>query len=266
MDEELLKLIYQNEPDYNIIPGGVRINEIPNNIINFSKSTSLDFSSYNEEICYVKNFINIKDCDNIVKLFEEYGSYSPVTVQGLQEVTNDNIGSNRITAFSPKLAQLIFENLFVNTSVPNIRKCNPTTPTDWWQGEEKNRYWEFTGVSPMLRFMKYEKGGLHFPHYDAGFIYPNSDYRTLKSFVLYLTTNNSGATRIINDEQMGKIWERDHSDWHREPYKDEIHLEFLPVKGDMLIFDHRICHDVSHFEDPIGTRIVIRGDLIYKKI
>jgi hypothetical protein len=86
----------------------------------------------------------------------------------------------------------------------------------------------------------------------------------LKSFVLYLSTNSTGATRIIDDGQENiKVWDRNHDDWDRPVNEDEIIVESLPQKGSMLVFDHRVAHDVNLYDGAEGDRIILRGDLIY---
>ncbi len=150
--------------------------------------------------------------------------------------------------------------------IPKLLECEDTTSTDWWQGQITRR-WRYHGVSPLLRFMKYPKGGHHAAHYDAGYIYADSKYRTLFSFVAYFSTNKTGATRIIRDGQENTpIWDRNHADWDRDARPDEIVAESLPVKGNVLFFQHRIPHDVAEYTDEGQDRIIIRGDLIYNAL
>jgi len=115
--------------------------------------------------------------------------------------------------------------------------------------------------------MKYERGGQHFAHYDAGFIYPDDNYRTLQSIVIYLTTVNcGGATRFIQDSQQNiPIWERNHLDWTREAASSEVLAISQPQAGSILVFDHRECHDVEIYSGE-HPRIVIRGDIIYRSV
>lgn len=218
----------------------------------------------------VKYFIDNNSVDNINNFMFNAPELAPVSIQGLQEITEDTIGSHRTTMWNPILADK-FDKLIKNTShpyygLPLKMECNELTATDWWQGNKNRKKWEYYGVSPMLRYMKYSNQGQHFCHYDAGFQYPDDNYRTLKSFVLYLSTNNSGATRFIQDNQYNiPVWDRKHEDWDRPAKDNEVLIESLPVKGSLLIFNHRLAHDVSVFspEDENETRIIIRGDLIY---
>jgi ectoine hydroxylase-related dioxygenase (phytanoyl-CoA dioxygenase family) len=115
--------------------------------------------------------------------------------------------------------------------------------------------------------MRYNEDSEHFAHYDAGFFYPDSVYRTLKSMVIYLTTNDSGATRFIDDDQSDvHVWNRKHDDWNRRVYDSEVIYSSYPQKGSVLLFDHRLCHDVQQYDGKSGDRIIIRGDIIYETI
>ena len=115
--------------------------------------------------------------------------------------------------------------------------------------------------------MKYESGGQHYAHYDAGFIYPDDKYRTLQSIVIYLTTNVAGgSTRFIQDGQSTvPMRERKTEDWLREVEPNEVITSVYPKKGNILFFDHRLCHDVEKYFGN-GPRIIVRGDIIYQAI
>lgn len=213
------------------------------------------------------NVLSPVDSKKLRDLFLNSHITAPVSIQGRQDVPDDRIGSVRATAWSPYLADQIWSRLKMH---PHFSlkwfMMEDFVATDWWQ-EGPFRKWEAFGVSPMLRFMKYEKGGQHYSHYDAGFIYPDPHYRTLKSIVIYLTTNEgSGATRFVEDGQGNlPVWERDHRDWTRETREEEIITRSYPIEGSVLSFNHRLCHDVEIFNGP-GDRIIIRGDIIYKAI
>ena len=191
--------------------------------------------------------------------------FENVTVQGIKDVPDDRIGSIRTTAWSTKIADEIWEKKF-KFFMQDIA-CSTKTPTDWWQGDNERRLWKPVGISPMLRFMKYENGGQHYAHYDAGHIYKDDKFRTLCSFVMYLTTNeNGGTTRFIEDQQSDlNEWERKHEDWPRESREDEVLFRSKPIIGNVLVFPHRLCHDVEkYFGDT--PRIIIRGDVLFEAI
>ncbi len=86
--------------------------------------------------------------------------------------------------------------------------------------------------------------------------------------MLYLTTNKTCATRFIYDEKNVNlpVWERTHDDWSRRVKDNEVILVSQSKIGRALIFDHRLCHDVEPYDGAEGHRIIIRSDIIYKKI
>lgn len=217
------------------------------------------------DILTLESALTTESCDALIKLFESSGISAPVSVSGMQD-DGYGVGSDRATGWSPELASAL-----TSIIIPHLEKKvgNSKCATDWWQSvpnEPMHQVWEPVEISPLLRFMKYKKDSEHFAHYDAGFFYPDGEHRTLKSVVIYLTTNNSGATRFIEDGQ-GElpVWDRNHSDWNRRVESHEVKMASYPVKGKILIFDHRLCHDVEQFDGLDGDRIIIRGDVIYKK-
>jgi len=212
-----------------------------------------------------ENVISDESCDAINRLHDFSPNYQAVSVQGMKDIRGpEDIGSYRTTTWNPYLAQE-FERLFYWTDFPDIVNCEDTTSTDFWQNTKCRKY-VYEGVSPLLRAMTYKEGNKHACHYDAAYLYPDSNYRTLLSFVAYFSTNKTGATRIIRDGQETlPVWERNHSDWDREERPEEIIAESLPVKGNVLFFFHRIPHSVSKFIPEIEgeERRIIRGDLVY---
>jgi hypothetical protein len=85
--------------------------------------------------------------------------------------------------------------------------------------------------------------------------------------VIYLTSNSSGATRVIKDGQEHlDVYDRNHSDWSQRSEDWQILYDVLPEIGKMFIFDHRLCHDVEQYDGLTGDRIIIRGDIIYAKV
>lgn len=250
-----LEQLFKIEPDYT-------------KTLNLSDFIHPTLNKVSDEIQIINNVLSIEDCKQIIELFEKQGNYQSVSVQGMTDGQyNNKKGSDRITGFCPEIATNFYNRIkrLLNESFI----CNRFTSTDWWQQSdgsyEGHTDWKMVGLSPMLRFMKYEKYGKHYAHYDTCFLYPGGTHRTLKSFVLYLTTNYTGSIRFIKDNQSHiPTHLRNHNDWNRETLPNEVYFETLPVAGNMLIFDHKICHDVDEF---LGNeeRIIIRGDVLFEK-
>lgn len=259
--------LVQNEPDMSKVPGGWK----PETDLKLDESFgSMPVRRLLDDTLKAIVFDNVlspTDSTKLRELFLNSHIAAPVSIQGRQDVPDDRIGSVRATAWSPYLADQLWNRLKTNEFFTwPWHIMSDTIATDWWQ-DGPYRKWVPVGVSPMLRFMKYEKDGQHYAHYDAGYIYPDPHYRTLKSIVIYLTTNeDSGSTRFIKDGQEKlAVWDRDHRDWTRETAEEEILAKSYPKEGSILVFNHRLCHDVETFKGP-GDRIIIRGDIIYKAV
>lgn len=219
------------------------------------------------------------DCASLISAMGTQ-TLQPVDVFGHAGADQASVGSKRVTAWSPDLADVLWEKirdgvLHLTRGVSDLPDgritCGNTFPTDWYgDGTRKeHRRWRAVGVSPVLRFMRYERGGEHAAHYDAGYDYetenPKDRRRTLASVVWYLTTNEDGGqTRLVDDGQSAVPTPlRDHRDWAGIADDYDVQHVFYPIEGNAVIFWHRMCHDVSPYfgGDP---RIIIRGDVIFE--
>ena len=224
------------------------------------------------------NALTHRECRSLIKSFLAQ-KMQAVSVSGFVTGSHE-VGSMRATAWSPELADTLWGKW-----KPEIQKhiysrtMNDYTATDWYAmpatdcalERQEHRYWKPVGISPVLRFMKYEQGGEHNTHYDMGYDYwgrdPNDPRRTLMSFVVYLTTcahGTGGGTRFIEDGQ-GAIPTalRNHDDWSERARLDQVTFASRPVEGKVLFFDHRMAHDVEPYTGST-PRIIIRGDLIFQ--
>lgn len=234
-----------------------------------------------DEATIIRNVFTKDECEKLIRFMHQSPNFEPVGIQGMMDKKDEMMGSMRTSIWCPEIAELIWERL------DHLRDYNldyefdensHSIATDWWQHNfdpkigrnfdpsEGDGYLCATlvAISPLLRFMKYQNEGQHYAHYDASFIYPDHNYRSLKSMVIYLTTNEGAATRFIKDNQQHiPIWNRKHEDWNRPVNEDEIIAKSECIQGNVLFFDHRICHDVQQY---FGTedRVIIRGDVIYE--
>ncbi|MFO0604667.1 MAG: NAD(+) synthase [Polyangiales bacterium] len=211
-----------------------------------------------------RGVLTARDCAVLREAMAASGAAEPVGVTGVRG--SYGVGSVRATGWSPELAAALWERL--RPAVPSVRFVGPRDPTDAFATEHRvgHRSWRVVGLSPLLRFMRYEPGGRHLGHYDAGYDYGDGR-RTLLSVVFYLTdAPTSGATRFLRDGQEGTfLATRDLGDWTRDARDDEVLASVFPAVGDALVFDHRICHDVARWEGP-GDRVSIRCDVVYEAV
>lgn len=190
-------------------------------------------------------------------------TWVPVGQNGLRkgfDPRRDVTGSLRATSFAPRVAALLWERLAGR--VPMLRTMADDTPTDW----EGSRVWRPVGVNPLLRFIKYERGGLLVPHHDAPYEAPDGT-RTLMSVLVYLTEASGGATRLLIDPQRNRpLAERDHADWPSPEPSDSPRVLFgaLPRAGSALILDHRVLHDADVLEGE-QPKLVLRTDILFRR-
>jgi hypothetical protein len=264
-------LFLGEKPNIQNLPGGFEYNDS----ISLSHGDSMIKYIHKLKNDYVYVFNDIlshASCDKLIDLYYQSNNHQDVSVQGRKDISTDQIGSNRTTLWAVNLAQdltNLFEKINVFKTIFNKDgkfTFNKFSSTDIDLSGETVDYKPF-GVSPLLRLMKYQKGGQHYAHYDSGYIYNNSPYRTLFSIVLYLTTNTKGgATRVVYDGQEGTPTHlRNHDDWLTPVIDESVLYSVPPVKGRVMIFPHRLCHDVEQYfgDEP---RIIIRGDIVCEKV
>ena len=219
-----------------------------------------------------RDVLTAEDCRRLVEAMEQSHQGCPVDVFGFSDgdargiraaATEEARGSWRATAWSPELAAQLWSKL--EQAIPAQRKIEDDRIATDWHAPHPCRDWVKVGLSPVLRFMRYESGGQHCCHYDASFDYGDGR-RTLLSVVFYLTEAAPGAggcTRFVRDGQEDKpVAERSFGDWPRLTRPDEVILGVRPELGSVLAFDHRLCHDVEQYVGS-GPRVIVRGDVVF---
>lgn len=211
----------------------------------------------------IPNLIPAKERTLILQELEK-ANWQPVSITGMSGNWNpgDEIGSYRASNYTPEYAEVLWNR--IKHAFPTVRVFNEADNTDY----DGHELWEPIGVSPLLRFIKYEEGGWLVVHYDAPYV-QDEDIRTLQSFVIYLEqspTITGGATRYLEDPQAGvPIVQRKLEDQKRAASEEEVRLRFAPANGTGVIFDHRLLHDAELVQGE-GHKIIIRTDIMYRKV
>lgn len=193
----------------------------------------LDIGTGNQDIT---NYM-INEFNSYFDYFDRMGLIENVSITGVQENINDGKGSSRFSTMSPHLANIL--TLLINISgVTNTAK-------------------NFYRVADYFRFMRYENGGQHYPHYDSDYKFTiDNNFITRYSMVLYHNYCYSGELFFCNDSR-----ETTTSDWDRQATDNEIYLSIKPAPLKLVLFPHTLCHGVKKFEG--DKRDIIRGDLIF---
>lgn len=196
----------------------------------------------------------------ILRLVCETHEWKAVGLDGFADKPVEQIGNYRLSNYNQGLADVLWRRL--RLYLPEVRTMDERTPTD----HEGHSRWKPVGVSPLFRFIRYKEGGQLVAHYDA--TYKESDTRrTLMSMVIYLTSNQRGATRFLKDAQAGKpMSEMNFADWDRAGNDDEVILRCEPHVGSAIIFDHRMLHDGEPLGEGDPEKIIIRTDIMFEKV
>lgn len=252
------ELITTSKPDLTRLPAGWEPEHVPDlydDVTPVVQNNSLAM--------VIDHLFSKAECESLIQLMQSAPQVAPVNYQGNPKQDSEHIGSVRVNLWSTELSESIWKKL--SPYIDPVH-ADESTLTDWWQGDKFRKNWRPVAVSPLMRFMRYEKHGKHLPHYDAGFIYNNDNLRSLMSLIIYLTSHQlGGETRMVNDKQQAAIWDRNHDDWTREAIDSEIQFCCKPREGRALLFLHRECHDVAeYFGD--NARIIIRTDILFEAV
>ena len=210
----------------------------------------------------VKNLFTEEQCNVIISMLDE-NNWISVGFDGYKNSALERIsnkGSQRQTAHDQALAEYVWSKL--REVLPAIKNINEQELSD----ADGCSVWRALGISPLFRFIKYTKGDLLIPHYDAPYRYDDKT-TTLVSLVIYLTSHNDegGETRFIKDPQIELLSEeRNYDDWNRIANEDEVIYKNVCHKGEALLMDHRILHDSSEFTGA-EYKLIIRTDVVYTK-
>lgn len=219
---------------------------------------------------YADNFISKEDCNWLLEVFNKR-ELKPVGVDGYNTDNDLLIGSVRSTAWAPNYAKILTKK-FLHFGIHRNESILGSTLDEYSSTDNFDldgtvyRRAKFLGASPFMRFMKYKEGGYHRTHYDAAFIHPkNKQVRTLCSWVLFLndvTSEEGGKLRFIDDDQWYiKTSERCFDDYKVDTDPKKVLASVQPKAGTVVVFDHRLPHDVELF---VGSeRNIIRGDLFF---
>jgi hypothetical protein len=221
------------------------------------------------EIIEIKNFLTKKEIKQLKKQIKKQ-SKGKVPTNGkfhsLKE--KEKIGAERSYIFSKRFSKKIKKRIkgIIEKEIIVNRKNDSIDYLGY-----KN--WKLKKVNPLLRIIEYKKygkkyGGRLIPHYD----YPydkNNKERSLKTIVIYLTTNKSGATRFLKDNikkarKEKSIYKKDYKDKDYIPKKNKIIKEVFPEKGKAIVFDHRMLHDAGEITYK-EKKIIIFMDIIYER-
>lgn len=191
--------------------------------------------------------------------------WQPVGIDGIAShyEDGDEIGSLRATTFSPELADYLWACVAPHLSSPLIAEDDPQVDI------KPGSIWRPIGVSPLMRFIRYDQGGLLVPHYDAPFAYDEKQM-TLKSLVLYADNQSitGGATRFLRDDRLDdSVADRDLHDRTELAKSEDVIESVNPNAGSVIVFDHRILHDSEPVESTAqgGRKVIVRTDVVYSK-
>lgn len=200
-----------------------------------------------------------EECKNIVNFMDSN--------QDKLHDANSNIryrNNQRIIVHNDVVASIILQRLSVilseiNQSTILVDKSNFTSyfmNSTGMLGE-----WKLHSLNHVFRLCKYNTLGHFGPHADADYVVDPLKMRSLKTFMIYLNDDYSdGETSFAHDH--GMYFDTERNICCSPP--ENIYARLKAVKGDCLIFDHKILHEGIQVTD--GCKYIMRTDIIYEKV
>ena len=222
-------------------------------ILNYTPNSVLKYYDILDEKVIVINIQNEEYINYLQNQFNIWFNYfklknlvENVSITGIKENMNDGQGSSRYSTNSPKLSEYLTNIL--NSFNLNIR-------ADFHRDYDSIiNICKYSKVSDYFRFMKYENGGQHYPHYDTDFVIDKNTI-TKYSLVMYFNDCKDGELVFCKDFREN----HQNSDWNRQVKEEEILLKIKPTAGMIVLFPHTLCHAVLPFTGE--ERNIVRGDL-----
>lgn len=222
-------------------------------ILNYTPNSVLKYYDILDEKVIVINIQNEEYINYLQNQFNIWFNYfklknliENVSITGIKENMNDGQGSSRYSTNSPKLSEYLTDIL--NSFNLNIQ-------ADFHRDYDSIiNICKYSKVSDYFRFMKYENGGQHYPHYDTDFVIDKNTI-TKYSLVMYFNDCKDGELVFCKDFREN----HQNSDWNRQVKEEEILLKIKPTAGMIVLFPHTLCHAVLPFTGE--ERNIVRGDL-----
>lgn len=222
-------------------------------ILNYTPDSILEYHNILDEKVIVINIQNEEYINYLQNQFNIWFNYfklknlvENVSITGIKENMNDGQGSTRYSTNSPKLSKYLTDIL---------NSFNLNILADFHEDFDSiNNICKYSKVSDYFRFMKYENGGQHYPHYDTDFVIDKNTI-TKYSLVMYFNDCKDGELVFCKDFREN----HQNSDWNRQVKEEEILLKIKPTAGMIVLFPHTLCHAVLPFTGE--ERNIVRGDL-----
>lgn len=211
---------------------------------------------YGQSIYQIDNLLSAQECQWILEQIEKeewllVGQYG--TARNFNPDT-DQHGSLRKSWYHKQIADILYQR--IAGFIPSLEFHTNTT-----QMTDPHHIWNFVGINPLLRFIRYHAKHFLVPHYD--YTYQYHEYKkTLKSLVIYLN-DNKAQTRFLKDNFENEMT-KDYSDWKEPVHDAETIYTFEAKMGRAIIFPHRLLHDAPALLDSNHSKTIIRSDLVYE--
>lgn len=199
-------------------------------ILEANDKNIIDLFPDQDKVCFViKQAFSNEECDQFVlnKIFKKANTHYPTYYRNNDRLVVDDL----------QLSQKLFDKIKEN--IPQLVEIN---------NQDQIEQWHLKKLNSRIRFCRYLPDQYFNKHLD-GVYYESTDSQSILTFMLYLNGKEDftgGRTLFFEDK-----------------FNDQIIKEFLPEKGDLIIFDHNLWHSGEKLVS--GEKYILRSDIIYEK-
>jgi len=212
----------------------------------------------------VHNLLTPEECQQYIKISEEMG-YEFAPLRDLSTTNSDSFSYDKETRSIRNSDRVLFDvpdqigivlNQRLLPHLPPVVECKGSK----WRVQQMGGGNAKGPINKRWRFNRYLKGQYFRPHFDAGFIYSETE-KTLMTFILYLNEGFEGGETTFFPGNQKFAWGKP---------TPGIEYKIIPKAGTALCFfqegdlSHR--HEGNEVRSDKLCKYILRSDLAYTKI
>jgi prolyl 4-hydroxylase len=220
-------------------------------------------------IIEVEDVMSVKECDMFIQHTEKHGyKQSPPSGGGHGQTSRTGARTSQFyVEENEELASTLWNtvNKFVPKNLHNIKQ------TPYMSSSRKGDEYSAVGVSPHMRFYKYNKGQYILKHDDyrmsrIRYDKKNEKYykqMTFLTLLIYLNDGFQGGHTVFWSKYATPGGPSSHCRFLRDVEFQDGDINVAPRKGCALINDHVVQHEGRVVTK--GTKYILRTDIIHEK-
>jgi hypothetical protein len=204
------------------------------------------------QLCHIKKLFSNYECRQIINQAKTFG------FTHVNSYTKDKRDSDRLVIFDELLSNLIWDR--TKHIIQHLGSVEAI-------GFLSKGIWKPERINECFRVCQYKAPSIGFTeHFDAPYCF-SFNVKSIFSIVIYLNVNYKDGETVLYDQEnqidIPGLTTKEEISLHGG-LKNYKKITITPSIGSAIIFNHNILH--SSNEITYGTKIIIRSDIVYKKV